>query len=139
MLMFYDARVGCGMNNMFHLTSQEPLRGYYPFLAWAKLRRLGTEVAVTTENLPDIYATAAVGKDGSIGMLVTHYTDNDDLVAPKLVTLQLPEALRGKTPLCHLTDHIRMYTQIFPKVSADGTLTLKMLPNSFIYIEWSGK
>ena len=139
MLMFYDARVGCGMNNMFHLTSLEPLRGYYPFLAWAKLRRLGTEVAVTTENLPDIYATTAVGKDGSVGMLVTHYTDNDDITAPKLVTLQIPEPLRGKTPVCHLTDHIRMYTQIFPKVSAEGTMSLKLLPNSFVYIEWNGK
>ncbi|MBR4518155.1 MAG: hypothetical protein IKO65_04045 [Victivallales bacterium] len=136
MLMFYDARVGCGMNNMFHLTSLEPLRGYYPFLAWSRLRRLGAEVAVGITDLPDIYATAAIGKDGSVGVLVTRYTDNDDITAPKPVTLQIPEALRGKTPVCHLTDCLRIYTQVFPKVSADGTLTLRMQPNSFVYIEF---
>ncbi|MBP5641268.1 MAG: hypothetical protein J6X55_17460 [Victivallales bacterium] len=135
MLMFYDARVGCAMNNLFDLVSLEPLRGYYPFVAWAKLRRLGTEVAVDKGDQADIYATAAVGKDGSFGLLVTRYNNNDDVTAAKIVTIQIPEKLRGKKLICHLTDPIKMYTEIFPKVADDGTFKVKMKPNSFIYIE----
>ncbi len=136
MLMFYDARVECAMNNLFDLISLEPLRGYYPFIAWAKLRRLGTEIAVDTAALPGLYATGAVGRDGRAALLVTRYADDDNVTAPMPVTLLIPDALRGRTPVCHLTDRTRMYTQIFPKVDDDATMTLRMLPNSFVFIEW---
>ena len=79
MLMFYDARVTCLMNNLFDRISLEPLRGYYPFYAWNKLRHLGSAAAVRAENAADLYTTAAVGPDGRLGLLLARYNNDDNV------------------------------------------------------------
>ena len=134
MLMFYDARVSGGMNNMFDQMSLEPSRGYYPFMAWTKIRRLGTETAVKIDGQKDIYVMAAVGPDGHAGILVTRYLDDDNVTAIELVKVRV-EGRSLADAICHLTDKVRFYTQIFPKADEDGSITLQMKPNSFAFIE----
>ena len=134
MLMFYDARVSGGMNNLFDPMTLEPSRGYYPFKAWAKMRRMGTEAAVKIDGQNDIYVMAAVGPDGHAGILVTRYLDDDNVTPIELVTVRVEgRSLAGAT--CHLTDKVRFYTEIYPTADENGAITLPMKPNSFAFIE----
>ena len=134
MLMFYDARVDCAMNNLFDFLTMEPMRAYYPFFAWARLRRLGTEVGLAVENAKDIYGTAAISGDGHLGMLLTRYNDDDNVSAPVNVSVRLPGFKAGALS-CHVTDETRMFTQVPLSLRDGGEFSLSMKPNSFAYIE----
>ena len=134
MLMFYDARVSGGMNNLFDPMTLEPSRGYYPFKAWAKMRRMGTEAAVKINGQNDIYVMAAVGLDGHAGSLVTRYLDDDNVTPIELVTVRVEGRSLAKAE-CHLTDKVRFYTEIYPTADENGAITLPMKPNSFAFIE----
>ena len=75
MLMYYDARP-CGMSGLFDTETLEPRKGYYSFLQFKELRRLGTAVQTTVQN-EMIYACAATdGKDAAV--MLTHYQDLDE-------------------------------------------------------------
>lgn len=148
MLMYYDARVGCGMNGMFDITSLEPQQGYYPFYAWAKLVELGTQSEVKIE-LPedyqpldetdegDIYATAAVSSDGeSKGLLITRYNADNNVTWKHQVKIRLGEDIDSKKLRCHLTDECRTYTEVPLEIDEEGFASIMMYPNSFAMLEW---
>ncbi len=134
LLMFYDARVGCAMNNIFDIVSMEPLRGYYPFLAWARLRRLGTEVSVSVDKTDGIYSIAAVGQDGRLGTLIVRYTDDDNISAPINVTIKA-EGRSLANARCHVTDKTYFFSEVVPDANDDGSISLLFKPYSFAFIE----
>ena len=75
MLMYYDARP-CGMCGLFDTDSLDRIKGYYAFLQFRELRRLGNE-AKTKVIGENIYASAATnGKDGAV--FFTRYDDVDE-------------------------------------------------------------
>ena len=84
MLMYYDARP-CAMNGMFASETYRPLKGYYPFVMFRDLRRLGNWIP-TESGDPDLFSCAAAD-GGSAALMATYYTDNDD-AAPKEVFLR---------------------------------------------------
>ena len=134
MLMFYDARVDCAMNNMFHLITLAPLRGYYPFLAWARLRRLGNEVAVRAENADGLHAVAATDGNGRLGLLVTRFTDDDNLSVPMRVHLKA-DGFPMAQARCHVTDKDYFFSEVVPEGDDDGAPCLVLKPNSFAFVE----
>ena len=76
MLMYYDARPSTVFNGLFDFYTFKPLKGYYPFLMWADLRELGTEVLSCSEN-DNVYVVSAC--DGNkAAIMLTYYTDNDN-------------------------------------------------------------
>ena len=76
MLMFYDARP-CAMNSMFCTDFVcDKLKGYYPFLYFGELYRLGTAVEVTSDD-KEIYAAAAKSAD-ALSVMMTYYLDADE-------------------------------------------------------------
>lgn len=78
MLMYYDARP-CGMNGLFKAYTFEPLKGYYSFLMFRDLRRLGTHIP-TERFIDGIYSCAATdGKRSAI--MLTHFNDDDSTPA----------------------------------------------------------
>lgn len=78
MLMYYDARP-CGMNGLFKAYTYEPLKGYYSFLMFRELRKLGTHIP-TERCVNDIYSCAAT--DGrSSAIMLTHFNDEDNTPA----------------------------------------------------------
>ncbi len=78
MLMYYDARP-CGMNGMFCTDWVcEKLKGYYPFLMFGDLYRLGEAVEIEYNKDGDIYAVAAKGADGRAAVMLTHFEDDDN-------------------------------------------------------------
>jgi len=156
MLMFYDAKVYSGMNNMFSLPTFQPLKGYYPFYAWSKLVDCGTQIACTvregrgnasdantgtvfkSENgkpVGSFRAVAARGDDGSGALIVARYSDDNNVTDTAEVKVSVPGILLVKAR-CHLTDSVRTYTEVPLDLQGDGTAVIRMQPNSFVVVEW---
>ena len=156
LLMFYDARFNTGMNSLFNGTTLWPMKGYYPFYAWAKLRDCGTQVACSvsegrgkesTANTGTVFkseigkpvgsfrAVAAKGKDGSGALILARYSNDNNVTETAYVTVKVPGVALEKTR-CHLTDAVRTYTEVPLDIQADGSAILRIQPNSFAIIEW---
>lgn len=74
-LMYYDARP-CAMNGLFSTDIvSDKLKGYYPFLYFGELYRLGTAVPVACDDAR-IYAAAARSEE-ALSLMLTHYEDAD--------------------------------------------------------------
>ncbi len=147
LLMYYDARVGTAMNGMFSARSLKPSKGYYPFYAWAKLLDCGTQVGLEIEWAEtkgcghpdtgnDIYATAAVSRNGRHGAaFVTRFTNDNNVVWARNVRIAV-KGVSLKKAVCHLTDDWRTYTEVPAEVCEDGSLILALEPCSFVFVEW---
>ena len=132
LLMFYDARFNTTMNSLFNGTTLWPMKGYYPFYAWSKLHDCGTQVACTvhegrgkksTANTGTVFkseigkpvgsfrAVAAKGTDGSGALLVTRYSNDNNVTETAYVTVRVPGTALARAR-CHLTDAVRTYTEV---------------------------
>ncbi len=133
-LMYYDARPETVFNGLFDMYTMHPTPAYYPFYAWSRLAELGTQVKVTNGE-KDLYATAATTADGegALRILLSYYTDDDNTVQRREVTLRVPGMADGDAT-GHVVDSGRLYTEI-PLTVEGGALTVKMEPNSVIMIE----
>ena len=137
MLMFYDARLGCPMNNLFDVTSYRPIKGYYALYAWMRLRDLGQQVKTTVTGDRQVVACAAKAAKGRKGaVLISRYSNDDNLVAAGYVNVVLPKGVKASDVRCHVTDLDFTYTETPLLVRPDGTACLKMMPNSFALLEW---
>lgn len=132
--MYYDARPETVYNGLFDMYTMHPTPAYYPFYAWSRLAELGTQVKVTNGE-KDLYATAATTADGegALRVLLSYYTDDDNTVQRREVTLRVPGMADGDAT-GHVVDSGRLYTEI-PLTVEGGALTVKMEPNSVIMIE----
>lgn len=81
MLMYYDARP-CGMNGMFKQETYECLKGYYPFVMFDALAKLGTQIP-TEYSAENIYNCAATNGENH-AVLLTHYNDDDNSPAKQV-------------------------------------------------------
>jgi len=156
MLMFYDARLSSGMNNMFSRPTYQPLKGYYPFYAWSKLADYGMQVACTVRegrgkssdaNTGTVFksetgkpvgsfrAVAAKGTDGSGAAIIVRYSDDNNVTDTAAVTISVPGASLTKAR-CHLTDAVRTYTEVPLEPNGDGTAVIRLQPNSFAVVEF---
>ena len=159
MLMFYDAKIGSGMNNMFSKPTYQPLKGYYPFYAWSKLVDCGTQVECavregrgkeSTANTGTVFksengkpvgsfrAVAAKGADGSGAVVVARYSDDGNVTDTAEVTVSIPGVSLTRAR-CHLTDAVRTYTEVPLDLKGDGTAVIRMQPNSFAIVEFPAK
>ena len=156
MLMFYDARLSTGMNNIFSKPTYQPMKGYYPFYAWSKLVDCGTQVACAVKegrgkasdaNTGTVFksengrpagsfrAVAAKGVDGSGAVFVVRYSEDSNVTDTAEVKVVVPGVSLAKAR-CHLTDAVRMYTEVALDVQPDGAGIIRMQPNSFAIVEW---
>ncbi len=74
MLMYYDARPSA-FNGMWASYTYDRLKGYYPFVAFNTLYRLGEQVQANAQG-DALYITAAKGK-GEAAILITRFEDAD--------------------------------------------------------------
>lgn len=130
--MFYDARIP-GMNSLFDAITGLPMRGYYPFIAWRDLRRLGTQVAAVS-TLDDVYVTAAKDNKGGWGIFVVRYDEDNNVTAPVRITLRFANNESFARARCRLTDDVRLHTETGLLMNSDGSADLVMRPCSFAYI-----
>ena len=100
MLMYYDARP-CGMNGIFAHETYEPLKGYYSFVMFDNLARLG-RYAECEYHKDDVYTCAATdGKDGAV--MLTYYSENDEAEA-KTVELEIQGIAKKSKAEVYLLD-----------------------------------
>ncbi len=141
MMMFYDARIGTSMNNMFSAQSLRPMKGYFPFLAWRRLADLGTQVETTVlkpKTSDELYACAAKNANGKTALFVARYNEDNNRTIAHKVKLSLPEGVKvdWANARCYLTDVTFTHTEIPLILNKDGTASVKMQPNSFALIEF---
>ncbi len=150
MLMYYDASAGSVMSCLFDLVSLQPVKGYYPFYAWSKLRDAGPHVEARVDwdpHIPrgdviesdrdDTYAAAAVSQDGRRGaVMVARYHTDMNVTWDRTVRIRLADGTPIPHPRCHLTDTWRTYTEVTPEVDSDGSIIVPLEPRSFALVEW---
>ena len=140
MLMYYDARTATQFNGMFERVELAPIKGYYPFYAWGKLRDLGTQVGVTVTSSRKggraSWATAAKGANGRRAVFVVRYSEDDNVSDTAELTLALKGGAPIKSATCHVTDDIRSYTEVPPVVNADGSVSVRLRPLASALIEF---
>lgn len=130
---YYDARPGTSMNGLFDFITGRPLKGYYPFYAWSRLRDFGTQVAARAKSPDgDVSVIAAVNSNGETGVLIARFAGDGRNCAPIVVKLRFADGTASAVG--HLTDYASLYTE-FPLVpDGDGLLSFRMEPNSFAMI-----
>ena len=130
MLMYYDARP-TGMNGLFDFYTLEPIKGYYPFLIYSKLKALENEAEAISDS-KDIYCVAARNGDKA-GIMLTYYAENDYLLN-EAVTIECGGLdLDGAT--VYITDEENTMTLNPVSTFKDGKMTLYLKRNSIVYIE----
>ena len=153
-LMYYDARPG-GMNGLFDKITLWPMKGYYPFYAWSRLRDYGTEVALTLKEgrgvkinaatgitfnrdaaweLGQWHAVAAKGAEGGVAVLLARYYASDDATETGHARVFVP-GMDVKKSRSYVTDAVRTYTEVPVEPQADGSFIVRMQPNSFALVE----
>ena len=130
MLMYYDARP-TGMNGLFDFYTLEPLKGYYPFLIYSKLKALENEAEAISDS-KDVYCVAARNGDKA-GIMLTYYAENDYLLN-EAITIEC-EGLDLDGATVYITDEENTMTLNPVRTFKDGKMTLYLKRNSIVYIE----
>lgn len=133
MLHYYDLFGTSSYNGVYDRSTGNPLPAYYVFLAWAKLRRLGTALKVDAGELKDIFVTAARSADGKLGILVTRYNNDDSIYQREKVEISVP-GRDLSAARCFMTNDVFVFTE-YPAPCKDGKLSLNMKTNCFAFIE----
>ena len=154
MLMYYDAQPSV-FNGMFDLVTKWPMKGYYPFYAWAKLREdYGTQVACAVRDVENddviavtgyvekkdkavtggFCAVAAKDAKGRLAVFVTRFSDDRNVTDTGTIVLRIP-GRRIEKGFAHVTDLVRSYTEVPLIPQTDGSAILAMQPLSFALIE----
>ncbi|MCR4692950.1 MAG: hypothetical protein K5664_03625 [Firmicutes bacterium] len=131
MLMYYDARP-CVFNGLFDIYTMEPLKGYYPFLMFAKLYELQNYVYSQSDD-EDVYVVAASnGKENKL--MVTYYAyDEKNSEEVKNVIVNFDGAKNDKFKCSILDDESTMKEE--SATINDGKIILNLKRNSVIFIE----
>ncbi len=128
MLMYYDARP-CWLNGLWAPYTYKRLKGYYPFLAFNTLYKLGTNVKVQGgENL----YIAAAKNETEAAIMITHF-DDDDTTGGVEFTLNL-EGFDGNTMEYYLLDEEHDLEKVEEKAYYEND-TVKLCHNAVMLIK----
>ena len=128
MLIYYDARPSV-FNGMFDFYTYEKLKGYYPFLYFSKLYKLGNYVESSCSD-DDVFVTAASGNNGK-AFMITYYPN--EVIEPETRAIRVNTGIPGKWHVS-LTDKDTDATT-FEIATADGLLDFEFKPNAFLVAE----
>ena len=134
MLMYYDSRPNTNYNGIINFRTNTPLPGYWAFYAWGKLRMLGTQVSASSLD-QEVRVTAAKGVDGSLGILINRYVEDENITSLKPVNVRLDNGIFTDKVRCHILDKYNFYSEYPAALQEDGTLLVNLWPTSFVYIE----
>ena len=135
MLMYYDARP-CTFNGIFSFYTQEPLKGYYAFLAWSKLAKLGTQFFLDTHRKNGIFAVGATDKKGRAAILINRYFEPDQLPDGLKLSVKLTDRTMRDAAV-YLLDENHDLEPIPCRADPEGKLELDMEANTMVYIEFN--
>jgi len=133
MMMYYDSRPTrwCGM---FHTDFHTPLKGYYPFLMYHDLYKMGEHVYSETDD-KELYAVAATGENAQ-GVMLTYFSDDDEAGA-KDIEVTLSGIAAPVTAEYYLQDEANDYSIIRKEtITADNfTVNLHLKPFTTYFIK----
>ncbi len=129
MLMYYDARIQTLWNGMFDYYTLRPLKGYYPFKMFNTLYQLGTAVKAETEG-EGLHIAAAKDVDGKTAIMFSHYTDDDEEIGEKTVTLNIVGGAEKYE--VYLLDETHSEEQIGTVKNGE---TVRIVPNSVVLLK----
>ncbi len=139
-IMYYDSRPTV-WNGMFDYYTYRPLKGYYPFLCWAKLADMKQKTAlkitdrrVRKPEFQDIYAVAGTGENGKLGVLISCYTDAKRNDAPLSIDLAVKGMDLSGAKL-FLLDEKRSLEEIPFTRNADGSFRFEAADNTVLWLE----
>ena len=132
--MFYCAW-GAVMDSLFEYLDGSPIKGYYPFVAWNRLMKLGAETKAVSD-IKGLTVTAAKNDRGEHAALISRYNEDNNVTDPIRVTVRLAAGGSLVGAKCLMTDDRRVFTDTYYERNGDGSITLAMRPNSFVLIEW---
>ena len=138
MLMYYDARP-TAMNGLWDMYAYEPLKGWYAFEAFRRLRRLGnhvrTELSPETAKKGEFHVAAArCGSGAHKAALVARFVERDETARPKNVALKLAKGA-WKNPRVRILD-ARRNLEDAPFRAEGDTLVLRLAPLAVALVEW---
>ena len=137
MMMYYDAAPDAVFNGLFDFYTRKPLPAYWAFFYWGDMLKKGTGLKVSIDGAAnnDVEAYAAVGRDGSKGLMVACYDD----------AVPLPDGM--KTVVVRLPGHVRNLrlrlvdskgaNRSVPVTFSDGRVTLTLERLSVAYLTWT--
>lgn len=130
MLMYYDARP-CVMNGMFDFYTFRARKCYYPFIAFAELVDLGTQVAMT-DGVPNVFTLAASDGKGAFGTMVCVFAEDDSDREPREIELSVKggDFVGAK---CRILDEDRDLEEVPLELEGDRA-RLSLAPNSLAFI-----
>lgn len=133
-LMYYDARPYTLFNGLFDFYTQKPLPPYYSMYAWSRLSQYGKQakVSIEGEDAKDLYATAAVSESGALRLMVTRYNDDNNVIRPKRVKINIGDEYSGEV-MGYMIDSARIYTEI-PLQASVGVVEVEMEPNAVLMV-----
>ena len=129
-LMYYDARP-CAMNGMFDFYTLRARKCYYPFLAFAELRDLGTQVAMTND-VPNVFTLAATDGKGAFGTMICVYADDDSDREPREIELTV-NGSDFADMRCRILDEDKNLEEV-PIEMNGNRAKLTLAPNSMAFI-----
>ena len=127
MLMYYDAQPTI-WNGLFDYYTFKPLKGYYPFVMFNTLYKLGTSVEVTIDD-ECVYAAAAKDADNRQAIMICYYTDEEETMPVKDIVLDMCGSA-GSYELYLLDD---AHTNECIRTGSVTSVTLK--PNSVVLLK----
>lgn len=109
-LMYYDARPGTPFNGMFDFITKRPIKGYYPFLYYSQLYKLGPQIACDSDD-ESLFALAALDEQtGKTALLLSYYTELEE-AKPKNIHINLD---KYRDYECRIVDGSQMDSPFFP-------------------------
>ena len=136
MLMYYDAMPTAHFNGMFDNTTLEPVKPYYAIYAWGRIAATCDRTVKASSDIPDIYVTAARGRNGKRAIFIVRYSSDENCSAGRMVTVKLEKGLFPTEVRAHITDSARMHTEMAMRPSSPTELKLRLPPLSFMLVEY---
>lgn len=130
MLMYYDARPSI-FNGLWDIYTMEPLKGYYPFVMFSELYRLGGAVAV--DNTVNKVSVAAAANNAEQAVMLSHYNDDDGNSDIAEFELVLNGALSNRVSV-EVVDEARTMEKTEYTLD-NGRITLSVPKNSFAIVK----
>ncbi len=128
MLMYYDAQPSV-FNGLFDYYTMKPIKGYYPFYMFSKLREAGWQVSASSSDR-DVYVLAATG-NGKKGAMVTYYPSPKDKRAKnKTITIKGFD----KEPELYLVDETHSMERFNGYSYAFGEINVYLPPMSVLFV-----
>ena len=93
---------------------------------------------VSSANANALFATAAKGPDGRLGILLCRYTYDNNVVAAEDYVIRRSDGRPFGEAIGHLTDFVRTYTEVPLERTEDGALKIRLYPDAFVLIEALG-